>query len=316
MNAEECWKAALEHPLANAQVAFSMPVKAAGADSIQFQRLNIDNGLDAAIRTLVDEFRADLTSDAGQRRVIEFTPDYKPDIYDVEWVSAEEQIIKSVVSAVPSLISIPIVADLQEVARDARFYTLIFEMQNGERMLLMRRFERNKILRPSKHLIIRAMGDRYTRLEEPTLQVDGQFDAILFREYVFILHKHNFLNMFKYYEKLKALASTVLQAITERIPILNADAFKDKCLSQTHIMSKLKNISQKEYFKTVTMDDLKAAIATNGLEIGIAMGSDGVERLVFDPARRWDILHLLDDRYLESRMTKNRYEANSKRELK
>jgi hypothetical protein len=316
VTAEECWNAALAHPLANAQVVFSIPAKAAGADLVQFQRLNIDNDLDAAIRTLVEEFRADLLSDAGQRRVIEFTPDYKPDIYDVEWVSSEEQIIKSVLSAVPSLISIPIVADLNEAARDARFYALIFELQNGERMLFMRRFERNKILRPSRHLIIRALGDRYTRLEEPTLQIDGQFDAVLFREHVFVFHKNNFLTMFKYYEKLKALAGGVVQSIVERIPILNAELFRAKCLSSLHVMSKLKNISQKEYFKNVTMDDLKSAIKENGLEIEVEAGSDGVERLVFNPTRRWDILHLLDDRYLESRMTKNRYEANSKRELK
>ena len=40
------------------------------------------------------------------------------------------------------------------------------------------------------------------------------------------------------------------------------------------------------------------------------------EKLQYDASDKWAILRLLDDDYLESVMTKNRYEVNSKRTIR
>ncbi len=41
----------------------------------------------------------------------------------------------------------------------------------------------------------------------------------------------------------------------------------------------------------------------------------GVEKLVFDPSDKWAILKLLDEDYLNSIMTGNKYEATGKRSM-
>jgi SH3-like domain-containing protein len=61
------------------------------------------------------------------------------------------------------------------------------------------------------------------------------------------------------------------------------------------------------------MVDLRRAIDEHGLPVEVVQ-NNGQEMLVFDPdpSRRWILLKLLDDDYLNSVMTHLRYEVNSK----
>lgn len=61
------------------------------------------------------------------------------------------------------------------------------------------------------------------------------------------------------------------------------------------------------------MVDIRRAIAEHGLPVEVVQ-NDGQEMLVFDPdpSRRWILLKLLDDDYLNSVMTHLKYEVNSK----
>jgi len=296
-------------------MVFAIPVAVGGEDLIQFQSLNLDRNLDAAIRALVDGFRSELSTENGQKRIIPYSPEYKPEAYEVEWVSADEQGISAVIDAIPTLASIPYAGAIEEAVGGARFYALVFEFPTGEKMVFMRRFERKKVMYPSRNLVIRMVGDRYSRLDEPTLQIDDSFDAVYYRGHVFSFSKNNFQFMFKFYGALRRYAGNVIQAVLERVPISNIEAFEASCLGNIHAMSKLRNIAKKDYFGRITMGDLKEVIAVNQLSVEIVADERGVERLVFDPRNRWEILNLLDDRYLESRMTRNRYEVNSKREI-
>lgn len=67
------------------------------------------------------------------------------------------------------------------------------------------------------------------------------------------------------------------------------------------------------YFARITMNDLRRTIREHQLEIEIVK-QNGADHLTFDPdpSRRWILLKLLDDDYLNSDMTDNKYDANSK----
>jgi hypothetical protein len=99
----------------------------------------------------------------------------------------------------------------------------------------------------------------------------------------------------------------------KRIPIANADAFKQACTSQRRFMTKLAMVASRPYFGRITMNDLRRTIREHQLEIEIVK-EEGRDHLKFDPdpSRRWILLKLLDDDYLNSNMTDNKYEANSK----
>jgi hypothetical protein len=119
--------------------------------------------------------------------------------------------------------------------------------------------------------------------------------------------------MFHYVEQLQARAQQTVDALLQRVPISNADEFRAACTSQIRFMIKLGVIATKPYLAQIGMVDIRRAIDEHGLPVEIVQNG-GQEMLVFDPdpSRRWILLKLLDDDYLNSVMTHLRYEVNSK----
>ena len=62
------------------------------------------------------------------------------------------------------------------------------------------------------------------------------------------------------------------------------------------------------------MSDIKKVIDEMELPLKVVR-HDRKEKLVFDPADKWAILRMLDDDYLQSIMTGEKYEVNSKRTM-
>ncbi len=131
---------------------------------------------------------------------------------------------------------------------------------------------------------------------------------------MFISHKHQFQQIFNFFAQVREKATAALQTISQHVPIVNFPEFAASCESHLHKMTKLVNISAKPYLQTVTMKDMKKTIKKFRLNVQIRR-EGGVEKLIFDPVHRWEILKLLDDDYLGSVMTSLQYEVNSKRVL-
>jgi Domain of unknown function (DUF4868) len=105
-------------------------------------------------------------------------------------------------------------------------------------------------------------------------------------------------------------------AVLAQIPISNAEAFRAAGTGQMQMMSKLAQISRKPYLAQVTMQDIRRTIDEFRLDVRI-VEEDGQEKLLFEanPNKRWLILKLLDDDFLGSIMTNQKYEVNSKSAL-
>ena len=250
---------------------------------------------------------------SGDLRLQEYTGGYKPDAHELEWLHVGNDSIGRLLRAIPEPVQIALLGDTADFVDRVRFYTIILSGPT-DRAVLFRRYNRNKELVRSKNLVMRLMGMRYERLEEPTFQFDPYIDAILFREHVFILSKSNFQHLFRYYEKLRETAEEALGTVRAAVPIHGFDEFSESCLGHLQKLEKLRNIAGKEYLQRVTMADIKSTIGSFALRVEVKV-VDGEERLVFDSKDRWAILNLLDDAYLGSEMTGLKYEVNSKREV-
>jgi hypothetical protein len=77
------------------------------------------------------------------------------------------------------------------------------------------------------------------------------------------------------------------------------------------MMAKLANVARRPYLANLTADRIRQVIERYHLAPEV-LNAEG--KLVHDstPKRRWLILRILDDSYLESLMTNLHYEANSK----
>jgi hypothetical protein len=119
--------------------------------------------------------------------------------------------------------------------------------------------------------------------------------------------------MFAYFEGLRAKARDTIEAVHARVPISNVGEFEEACMANSLMLTKLASIARRPYLNRVTFADVEKTIKTFGLEVQV-VGGKGAKALVFDQSRegRWRILKLLDDDYLGSIMTEERYEVNSK----
>jgi len=129
---------------------------------------------------------------------------------------------------------------------------------------------------------------------------------------MFILKKENFHYMFRFLEEVIKTAQQTLARIKSHIPIVNFDEFAQSCERNHSKMRKLKNIAIQPYLDSITMADIKKAIAAHNLNIQIVT-VNGQEMLRYDPTEQYGILKLLDDDYLQSIMTNKSYEATGKR---
>ena len=257
--------------------------------------------------------RIALWDSSGDLIVREYNAGYKPDRHEIEWLTLRDDGLKYILRSVPTPVQIALAGDIADFVDRVRFYIVILSGLGG-RVVLFRRYSRNKELVRSRNLVMRLMGERYERLEEPTFQFDPHIDAILYRNHLFILKKSNFQHIFRYYEMLRKTAENALDTVSNAVPIDGFEEFRSSCLGHLQKLEKLRNIAGKSYLQNVTMADIKRTIKSFHLGIEVKL-VNSEERLVFDRKDRWAILNLLDDAYLGSEMTGLKYETNSKREV-
>jgi len=133
---------------------------------------------------------------------------------------------------------------------------------------------------------------------------------------MFIRNVVAFQRIFSYFQELRAKADETVTTILAQIPISNADAFRAAGTGQMQMMSKLAQIARKPYLNRVTIQDIRRTIDEFQLDVQI-VEENGQEKLLFEgtPNKRWLILKLLDDDFLGSIMTNQKYEVNSKSAL-
>jgi hypothetical protein len=187
--------------------------------------------------------------------------------------------------------------------------------KEGKPALFFRNYSPKKELGRSLLLAITLQDGQYDRLRDKVFLFDKYVDCIGYKGSIYILNKDRFQKIFKFYEELVKIADAVLKEIESYIPIDDFAAFKASCGGHLQKIAKLKNIAGKPYLKDLTINKIKEVIELYDLPIK-TVDDNGDEKLHYDASDKWAILRLLDDDYLESVMTKNRYEVNSKRALR
>jgi hypothetical protein len=104
--------------------------------------------------------------------------------------------------------------------------------------------------------------------------------------------------------------------LPEGIQIANMEDFRDACKKDGRLASKLARVSRRNYWSEVTQDDIENAIREYRLdERGKIEYSNGSLTYSSSPQQRYTLLKLLDDDYLGSVMTGEKYAAGNKRRL-
>ena len=160
----------------------------------------------------------------------------------------------------------------------------------------------------------------YGRLEPAdVLLLRNDFEVVVIAGYAFFNKKATFERAFGFLDQLRSESGKTFTAVTQSLRIKGLAELQQACTSQLQMMAKMSSIKRSmdadpDYAKAMTMKNLIAYIESHP-HVDIEIEGEGEGRsLVFDPspARRFQILKLLDDDFLRSVLTQRDYEAGSK----
>lgn len=177
-------------------------------------------------------------------------------------------------------------------------------------------------VRKNKLLGLVQQNGIYGRVE-PTdiLLMRTDFEVVVVAGHAFFWKKATFERAFGFLDQLKAESLATFNSVTASLKIDGIDDLRKACTSQPQMMAKMSSIKRSmdtdpEYAAAMTMPKLVHYVKKHPhIDIAIAGGDDD-RRFVFDPtpAKRFQLLKLLDDDFLHSVLTKRDYEAGSKQQ--
>ena len=279
----------------------------------RFQALQTTNKLQEWFRRIVQERLGELRGDTSLR-LRSYAVGSKPDKHEIEYLRlSEHDNLEDHVAALSSLADLLPFVNEKSFVRGLRFYALVMQLQDGREIYSFRWYSPKKKLDRSGSFIARWNQDRYDLIEEDVLLFDEQIDCFVYGNYVFILNKDKFERIFRFYELVEQRADEALASIKAQVYIRNFERFSEDCKRHTTKLAKLADIATKPYLARLDLEDIKKVISRNPHLAGVIGEEGGREVLTYEPSDHWSLLHLLNDDYLESLMTGQNYEVNSKR---
>jgi Domain of unknown function (DUF4868) len=293
--------------------ATNVVVASEPAGNLVFQRLNLR-------QDLANEFFS-AAQEALPATDVVFTPydpGYTPDWNELAYIElAQNPAIAEVIDQLSQVQLAELFQEDDEIVDHLRFYAVVISATARSHGVFLRTYSPRKELSRKPGFAALFSHGHYDKIETKIFLFDRQIDCFSWDGYLFIRQISAFQRIFRYYEELRAKADDTVTAILDRIPISNADAFRAAGTGQIQMMSKLAQIARKPYLERVTMRDIQRTITDFGLDVQIVR-ENGRQKLLFEanPNKRWLILKLLDDDYLGSTMTEQKYEVNSKNALR
>jgi hypothetical protein len=272
------------------------------------QRLNIHEDVAAQFLGVAQE---SLPAEATLRA---YDPGYKPETTELCYVEYEDQdYVSSLVDTLHQVDQAELFSEDEDFIKKLRFYAIVVGGVGGRQAIFLRHYSQKKELKRHAAFALMLKRGNYDRVREKIFLFDNAVDCFSWDGALYIKSISQFQRIFKYFEELRSKARDTIQRVHQRVPIHNLDEFQSACVSSSVMLTKLAAIANKPYLERVTFDDVERTIQEFNLEIEIKREGGGPE-LVYDSSRehRWLILKLLDDDYLGSTMTHEKYEVNSK----
>lgn len=266
---------------------------------------------------LQEEFRdAALTilTDPNEVILVPYEPTYSPAFAELLYLDLEDA--AEVKEIVDDVVDVSLYDDFHPddaLIRNLRFYVIVASSEE-EDAAFFRAFTASKELTRRKGFAAMFDGEVFETVKDKTFLFDDDADCYAWDGYLFIRRKSAFERIFRYLEELREAADETLDEVLQHVPVSNEDEFREACKGQIQMLAKLASISRKAYLTALTMDVIEKTIGEFELDVEV-VEDNGEKKLVFDPSTqqtRWAILKLLDDDYLFSGMTEERYEATSK----
>ncbi len=192
---------------------------------------------------------------------------------------------------------------------------LIFNFKNrqGKFLRIYFKYKKSMFLKKSWLHALIFTEESLIFLQKDILSYDFTIHSLFFKDMLIIKQKYFTEMIFEFQKLFKTRAIETLKEI-KKLPfkIKNFDFFKSKCTEVPGMARKMTNIFRKKYYQNLTYDKVKTLVEEYGLNLKLNNKNQTIEIPNFKNI--WELLHILDDAYLKSEVTNNKYEASVKKE--
>ncbi|HKZ02317.1 MAG TPA: Kiwa anti-phage protein KwaB-like domain-containing protein [Pyrinomonadaceae bacterium] len=289
-------------------------VAAEPEETIVIQRLSLRQDLAAEFLSAAKD---SVPSGNQEVRLRPYEAGYKPDPDEITYVDlVQNQVIADQIREFSQVQQAALFHEDDEIIDSLRFYAIVVSPTARRRAVFFRTYSPKKELSRKAGFAALFSRGSYNKVDSKIFLFDHDTDCFAWDGYLFIHNVGAFQRIFGYFDELRARAHVTIDTVLAQIPVSNADAFRTMCTGQLQMLSKLAQIARKPYLPRVTMVDIRRTIDEFHIDVQIVR-ENGQEKLLFEGnlTKRWLILKLLDDDYLGSTMTHEKYEVNSKSAL-
>ncbi|WP_379156081.1 Kiwa anti-phage protein KwaB-like domain-containing protein [Paenibacillus sp. sgz5001063] len=181
---------------------------------------------------------------------------------------------------------------------------------DNEHIIYYRKYSPGKILRPGVFNAIAYNGGRFSRVEENIFQIPNDVDAFCFNNDIVIMQPMNFERIFGYEELYEAASQNALQQIAATHNYVNMTDLNTFVGTDGRKKRKLAAILNNGLIPQMGFNQICTTIQHYNLDIQIDQAN---QEFTITSKNAFLFLKALNDDYLRSEITTNRYEISSKR---
>lgn len=181
---------------------------------------------------------------------------------------------------------------------------------DNEQIIYYRKYSPGKILRPGWFNAITYNGGRFAHIEENIFQIPNDVDAFLFNDEIVVMKTINFERIFGYEELYETASQNALQEIAATHNYVNIADLTTFVGTDGRKKRKLAAILNNGLIPQMGFNEICTTIQNYNLDIQIDQAN---QQFTLTAQNALLFLKALNDDYLRSEVTTNRYESSSKR---
>ncbi len=250
-------------------------------------------------------------------RLIESDPMLVP--YDInldtnectQYIPANDVINAATINnGVINLLNAPEIREMDdEFFKNLWAYAVKIEYGN-QHIIYYRKYGNGKVLKRGTFDGLLFHGGRFSQIESNVFQMDNKIDAFYSHDEFIILQHTNFERLFGFEDQYESASATALEQIAATHNFVDIDLLTTFVGTDSKKRRKLAAISRNQLIVSMGFDQISRTIQEYGLTINI---DNQTRRFEITKKNAFMFLKALNDDYLRSDATANRYEASSKR---
>jgi len=210
------------------------------------------------------------------------------------------------------------VVDLKKINKnflDGLWYYVILFDDGNKTMLFYKKYSKSMVLSKGLFLALAFKAGDFDKLNKDIFRIEEKADCIFFDNKLIIRSKGNFEKIFDFFEQIKKNAEAGIKFIEEKLPfsIENFNEIKSDWMNHEIKIRKLNNIFSTKILERIDSANIELLIKDGTLK-NSTIKKDSEGKLILSSKDPWEILNILDDDYVKSRLTGINYQAPYKKE--